>query len=256
MIFKVVRKANNLLKFSALNLLKQLTKKDVLNSETPFLQDFRERKFLTHGRVEHLIDISKGKKVVHFGFADAPFTKGRIDTKEILHLKLKTVCSELVGIDYDEAAVNDYVKATNDTNAYSGNIYDLSAIDINLKDYEIILLGEIIEHLSNPGIALDEVCKHISDTARLVVSVPNGFGFWPFQGSLNNVELIHHDHVAWYSMYTLSNLLSKHGFDVVESSYYSFFDDSQFFFSRLFRKSFPLLGDGLFVVCQKSCPRK
>ena len=81
------------------------------------------------------------------------------------------------------------------------------------EDVDIIICGEIIEHLSNPGLFLDEL--RTSYPAKIkIISVPNAFAGghqgWIKKGQENTNK----DHVAYYSYVTLFSLLNKHGYKI------------------------------------------
>lgn len=86
----------------------------------------------------------------------------------------------------------------------------------NLPDgeYDYILCGEIIEHLSNPGIFLDKLKKY---KCPIIISVPNAFG--NNRGRIG-IENVNKEHVAWYSYHTLLTLIERHGYRLFEWYWY------------------------------------
>lgn len=82
---------------------------------------------------------------------------------------------------------------------------------------EIIIAGEVIEHLSNPGHFLD-LLKHYA--VPVIITTPNAYTtvgeYWIKQG----IECINREHVAYYSYHTLRTLVERHGFKVVEWYWY------------------------------------
>lgn len=86
-------------------------------------------------------------------------------------------------------------------------------------DVEIVLCGEIMEHLSNPGAFLDEL-KAGYPTHMKIFSVPNAFSqghhLWIKKGQENTNK----DHVAYYTYVTLSCLLKRHGYSLKEFYWY------------------------------------
>jgi hypothetical protein len=64
--------------------------------DSVFLQQYRELSSNCVIREESLVDMSRGKKVLHFGFLDSPFSEERIKSKELLHLNIKPLW---IGID-------------------------------------------------------------------------------------------------------------------------------------------------------------
>ena len=189
-----------------------------------------------------------GRKVVHFGFADAPFTEKTLAVDTFLHLQLKKVAWKLLGVDCDEKAVELYKKTTGDLNVEIADIYRLQGCAEKLKDAEVFVLGEIIEHLDNPGLALESIRAVMPDPAVLIITVPNALNFYVLQGTLNHMEIGHPDHKAVYSMNTLSGLLKSAGFTVQDMCYYISGNGEKV---GWFQKKFPALGEGIIGVFKK-----
>jgi 2-polyprenyl-3-methyl-5-hydroxy-6-metoxy-1,4-benzoquinol methylase len=89
-----------------------------------------------------------------------------------------------------------------------------------LEGVELVLLGEVLEHLSNPGWLLDRV-RLAHPGVPVIVSVPNAFteaGRRHLErDEMENVNL---DHVAWYSWRTLKTLVERAGYEVAEFYWY------------------------------------
>jgi hypothetical protein len=170
-------------------------------------------------REDFLIELSRNKRVLHFGFTDAPFTKTSLDGGTLLHCRLKDVAAFLYGVDVDRAAVDIYRQTTGDT---CNAILDMEAeLDIpgDLRNkYDLLLFGEILEHLKNPGHALARlhtICA-ANPASKLVVTVPNAFSVLFFGAAVHGHEIVHPDHYYWFSPVTLKKLLVTCGFREIE----------------------------------------
>jgi len=84
---------------------------------------------------------------------------------------------------------------------------------------EIILCGEVIEHLSNPGWFLTRLKKQYPGVPVLI-SVPNAFTKVGSAHLAKGLENVNVDHVAWYSPRTLKTLLNRAGYDIAEFAWY------------------------------------
>ncbi len=80
--------------------------------------------------------------------------------------------------------------------------------------FEVVFLGNVIEHLSNPGLVLDELMRCMTDDGQLIVTCPNAFGGPNFARFLLGRYREGPDHVQSYTKYTLANLLVRHGFQL------------------------------------------
>ena len=162
-------------------------------------------------RADVLVTYCTGRRVVHVGFCDWPLTEARIEDGTLLHLRLKGVCRTLVGIDASEEGVRRYQEAYPDDDTHLCSVYDLSPVADSIASCEIVLLGEVIEHLAAPLRALEEIAGLLSPGGEVMASVPNAFSLKTFALALSGVESVHPDHVAWYSPHTLINLMGRAG---------------------------------------------
>lgn len=78
---------------------------------------------------------------------------------------------------------------------------------------EIVLCGEVLEHLSNPGWTLTRLRRQYP-TATLIVSVPNAYTSRGSGHRAKGIENVNGDHVAWHSPRTLRTLLERAGYQV------------------------------------------
>ena len=125
-----------------------------------------------------------------------------------LHKQIEEVAKEVWGIDKGDSDLKNYWKIDIENHPNLSTFME--------KDWDIIICGEILEHLSNPGLFLDKLrnCH-----CPIIITVPNAFGKqdgWLKKGK----EMVNEEHVAWYSYYTLRNLVERHGY-IVEEFYWA-----------------------------------
>jgi 2-polyprenyl-3-methyl-5-hydroxy-6-metoxy-1,4-benzoquinol methylase len=88
------------------------------------------------------------------------------------------------------------------------------------KEFDVIFAGDIIEHLSNPGLFLESARRHLAPNGRLIITTPNAFNFWNLTGKLRRDEpLVNSDHTCYFNRKTLVKLLEKNGWGTDEVSY-------------------------------------
>lgn len=85
---------------------------------------------------------------------------------------------------------------------------------------DLIVCGEVIEHLGNPRQALERLLSQWPD-AELIVTVPNAFCSAGAMHMVRGRENVNDDHVAWYSWHTMTVLLRKSGWRVKEVRWYN-----------------------------------
>jgi hypothetical protein len=191
--------------------------------DSPFVHQSVELSAQPVIREEYLVDVSRGKRVLHIGFLDAPFTEERVRSKELLHLRIRSVASDLYGIDSNQAWLTRYRDLTNDTNNAAGDIHDLTQSREHVGAYDLILLPEILEHLGNPRQALETLramCLK-NPGARLCLTVPNAYYAGNLLRALCGEEIVHPEHYYYFSPATLSRLLRDAGFNILDMTLYA-----------------------------------
>jgi 2-polyprenyl-3-methyl-5-hydroxy-6-metoxy-1,4-benzoquinol methylase len=96
---------------------------------------------------------------------------------------------------------------------------DCSARLPQFKDVQIVVCGEVIEHLSNPGWFLKRL--RAAYKCPVIITVPNAFNDGCRKTLERGVENVNNDHVAWYSFHTLSELVRREGYEVKEHYWYT-----------------------------------
>lgn len=157
-----------------------------------------DKSYINVTRHDFIKERVKDKKVLHVGFADYPITK----PKKNLHLYIASVCSRLDGIDPNIDEINKSILTVS-----NGSIFDSWASVPN--DYDIILVPEVIEHVDNVAIflqQLDQLKGAMIITAPCAYMLKNNFR----EEDGKYIETVHPDHNCWYSPYTLKNVINKY----------------------------------------------
>lgn len=204
-------------------------------------------------RIDYLREFCSGKRVLHLGATAAPTTKEAISSGRFIHTQLDDVARYLVGIDIDKEMIQWLFDNHGINNIKYGNIEILESYP--KEDFDIIVVGEILEHLSNPGEALDALRFIAKPFSKLIITVPNAYSFKGFCRALIKHELIHPDHVLHHSPHTLKSLLKRSGFLIDE--YFSYVNGGQGNFAsaaNLFLRLNPQLAEGIGVICSSRKP--
>jgi len=142
-------------------------------------------------RERHILTFCTGKAVLNIGSASGP-----------LHGAIRKVAKRAYGIDaalssYDSCAVRDL------------DVVTPEPLPFSYEEFDIIVLGEVIEHLTNPGNLLQQL-HHFH--CPLLITVPNAFSAAAIGHMNKGIECVNKDHVAWYSYHTLKVLIEKSGY--------------------------------------------
>lgn len=197
----------------------------------------------TKNRLQYLESICKGKTVLHCGALEGEDTRTISQlSNNWLHARLKKSAKKVIGID---------IVSDEDNNIFSLDLedaYEFRRFAYSYVQYDYIILGEVIEHLFNPGIVLDNL-KLIS--GELIITTPNAYSIRKFIYALFGREVVSTSHTCYYSFKTLEYLLKKHGYEVLKKETYSYLGRFGFI-QKAFYKLFPLLTDGIIVHAKKT----
>ena len=128
-----------------------------------------------------------------------------------VHHLLKRQAKDVYGLDVDF-----------DTGIFAGDHYlKASAEQFSFgRTFDVIFAGDIIEHLSNPGLFLDACARHMTSTGVLVITTPNCFNLFNLAEKISKGEpTVNKDHTCYFNSKTLKQLLEKNGWEVVRMDF-------------------------------------
>lgn len=217
-------------------------------------------------RVDHLVAAAAGRRVLHVGCANAPYTADSLAAGTLLHDRLRATADLVIGVDSDRDALD--LLAARD----SGPLLHVErSIEEHLDEIpavDLVVAGEVVEHVDDAGGLLRSLrAVMVRDGAELVITTINAYGAlrmlqyaWPRRGPLS--EPVHPDHVAYYSIRTLGLLCERQGLEVVDVAFYDLGPEHRTELPRRQRVAndlvvrwFPQLADGIIVRCRTGGPR-
>jgi len=211
-------------------------------------------------RLDFIKRISAGKSVLHLGCTNWPYTLQAIDVGTLLHKDLAEVSRELYGFDFDQEGI-DVLASKGFDNLYRADLQKLSDVQLE-KKFDVIIAGEMIEHLNNPGDFLSGIKRFMNRDTQLVVTTINAYSGMRFfvyglRGQRGSLEPVHPDHVAYYSYSTLKLLVERHGFELANFMFYDLGDEHRPHNGKLRNlindvcvKIAPQWADGVIAVCR------
>lgn len=170
-------------------------------------------KFVSN-REAFLVNLCRGKSILHLGCADAIHLNEHMQSETHLHDKLSKVAKSLYGVDIDENAISK-LAALGFENLYVGDVESLN-LQLPQRYFDIILVGELIEHLNCPGAFLKSIKRFMARDTTLIITTPNvlSLKLW-LHAFLFGRQRIHPDHTLGFTFSLLETLLERHGFKVV-----------------------------------------
>ena len=161
--------------------------------------------FMLLRRSTFVAELAEGKRVLDIGCVN--HTLSTRQAKYWLHGILRERAAWLVGLDYEKDQV--------ETLRREGfNVVCADATDFNLgAQFDLIVAGEIIEHLTCPGKLLDCARRHLAPQGKLVLTCPNANNMLYFlENCLMGHEQDNTDHTCLFTPTTMSVLLRKCGY--------------------------------------------
>jgi len=167
-------------------------------------------------RIEYICTAADQHRVIHVGFVDAGFETMQHESGTWLHAHLARYAKSLVGLDVDAAGVRTARELGYE--AYAVDCTRADAVrELGLEPAEVIIAGEVIEHVDDPGLFLDAMQALLADDGVLVLTTPNASGLLNVAALLAGYEINHPDHVTRFTWLTLTNLLKRRGFEPIET---------------------------------------
>ncbi len=188
-------------------------------------------------RYDFIRSFCRGKRVIHLGCADWPFTERRIKSNSLLHEAIDGVAASLVGVDL----ASEGLALMRDHNP-KWDLYLKDATQFESDEpFDVIIASELIEHIDCPGNLLRGIRQWATPSSQLVITTPNGYSLKGAIRAMANSEYAHPDHVVAFTTKTLEALHKRTGWKVLSTNYYHV--DSERFAQCLFSNGLRWLGN-------------
>ena len=162
-------------------------------------------KFSSHDKILNLVE--KNKKVLDIGCASGYLAS---------FLKEKGCIVE--GVDTDSESIKE---AMNYCKAY---VLDISKEDIK-GEYDVIILGDILEHLEYPDKILSKLKENLNKDGYIVISLPNIVNIYPRLKILfghfdyEEIGIFDKTHLKFFTRKSLRELISNTGYKIEKLEY-------------------------------------
>lgn len=160
-------------------------------------------------KIRFAVKYCRGKNVLDLGCVQ--HNPKNHKSKFWLHKALKQVSSSIIGIDFYEPGVN-YLNELGFNVVYA----DAQHFDLN-STFDVIVAGDIIEHLEDFHGFLESCKRHMHKESRLLISTPNPWYWKNIVKALIGKEVSNNpEHTCWLCPRTLRQLLSRHDLEIGE----------------------------------------
>ena len=174
-------------------------------------------------RDDYLVNLSKGKNILHLGFVDhLPLIDDKIKNGHWLHKKLMDVGNLCFGVDINKEGI-EYIQE----NYKYDNLYtvDVTSSDIPQEildtKFDYLLIPDVIEHIGNPVDFLQSIrdnCK--GNTDKVILTTPNAFRWNNFMNIFKGIECVNTDHRFWFTPFTLAKIATDAGYTINNFGYF------------------------------------
>jgi len=160
---------------------------------------------------ELILNLCRGKNVLDLGCIDHSAATALELGDNWLHKQIKDVAYHVIGIDILEE----------DTNILNNIGFEIICADVENFDlgrtYDVIVAGDLIEHLSNIGLFLNSVRKHMHEDSILIITTPNPFNIEQAMSAIfDNVIYVNDQHATWLSPHNFWELSARHNLFLID----------------------------------------
>lgn len=166
----------------------------------------REYLTLPQSRFDVISEFCRDKEVLDIGCVQHDLTN--VDLDSWLHNHVVEIAAYTLGVDYLEEAVEDL--SARGYNIVHGDVNKPLQIE---KQFDVIVVGNLIEHLSNFEGLLSNVNRLLKSDGVLLISTANPFySEQYFFAAFNNDIIINPEHTCWIDPIALDQLSTRFGF--------------------------------------------
>lgn len=173
-------------------------------------------------RKDEIVSLCEGKSVLHLGFVQHSHQyKEMIKSGKWLHERINKVSNRLVGFDFLKDEV-DYIKEAYNYEAYYADVTKLEDVEFDDK-FDVIVCGELIEHLENPGLMLKGIKRFMHANSILIITTPNPWStnrLKLIKKGIDESKWLNPEHTCWFSFQTLKQILERYNYLEVKYDYY------------------------------------
>jgi 2-polyprenyl-3-methyl-5-hydroxy-6-metoxy-1,4-benzoquinol methylase len=159
-----------------------------------------------------IIPFITGKKVLDLGCVSHDLSAHA--DPEWLHGIIKKHASSVQGVDYLADAVEGL--RSRGYNVTCANVETMSLGD----KFDVIVAGDLVEHLSNPGMFFGKLNEHLEAGGKVLLTTPNPFNLLRFmQHLIYGKQFINKEHASWMTSETVAQLAARYGLKITGRAY-------------------------------------
>jgi SAM-dependent methyltransferase len=159
-----------------------------------------------------ILKFIRGRKVLDLGCVG--HSLGKMDSPYWLHGFIAQHAGSVLGVDILKRDVEIL-----NQQGYRVLCADVLTMDLR-ETFEVIVAGDLIEHLSNPGGFLDQANRHLTSDGTLLITTPNPVTLMRFFQLLSRGRMdVNPEHTCWFTPQVLGELARRNGLRIAETAY-------------------------------------
>jgi 2-polyprenyl-3-methyl-5-hydroxy-6-metoxy-1,4-benzoquinol methylase len=146
-------------------------------------------------REKYILDICLNKNVLNIGCLAA-------NQEAYLHKEITKVSQSVLGLDIFDSGIKNYIKG--------------DAQNFNFEDkFDVIVIGEVVEHLWNIEGMFNSAYNSLKDNGRLIITTPNAYAFIFLKSAILG-KVVPNDpyHTLLFDITTLTNMVNNFAADL------------------------------------------
>lgn len=147
------------------------------------------------------------------------------NTKNLMkrHIEYAKVADRIIGIDYNREFLDKGRTEMGIKNLYYCDITnnnDVSGVLQRFGQFDHIICTDLIEHIGNLTLFLDNIYRLMSIKSKLYITTPNARSIrWVLRSYKSDDFSINRDHVCWFDQTTLETLLNRSNMSISKIMY-------------------------------------
>lgn len=163
---------------------------------------------LVKNREDIILPLCKNKDVLDVGCVGGGYHPGW------LHGKICEVAASCLGIDTQREGIETVKK-----HGFDAVWGDAETVNLG-REFDVIVAGEVLEHISNQGKFFDNMRKHLKDDGVMILTTPNALSFvYPLQCLFTSLEASP-EHIMFHTEETLRSISERHGWMLKDICYW------------------------------------
>ena len=176
----------------------------------------KKRAIVSYCEGKNVLDVGMGGHIDNSKKNEEYFQQ---DLDQTLHGQISKVAKSLDGLDINELAIQ-AASSVYKGQYFIGDLTDETLYQTIGKQYDVIVLGDVIEHLDQHRPALMNLKQLLKPDGILIITTVNAYCIDAILKMAFRYESVHEEHTCYFSYITMQRLLTMNGYQIEGFQYY------------------------------------